>query len=124
MKPTAGRSRISSSYLSDSSGFGEESRARTALYNPERGCAGSTSKGCISETTLVAPMGSADVGAIFSVNNQPNINHWLLGLVPDNLTFSDSVYRQIVKPYNRGYGREVKGLVRRLLSALEVCIGR
>lgn len=66
MKHTTCRSRISSSYCSDSSVFGSDSTARTALYNPDPGCAGFVIMGCISDTARVAPMGNADAGAIVS----------------------------------------------------------
>ena len=40
------------------------------------------------------------------------------------LTFADSVYRQIIEADDRGDGREVECLVCRLFPALEVHLGR
>ena len=40
--------------------------ARTALYRPDPPTVGSTTSGCISETTRAAPMGRAEDGAIVS----------------------------------------------------------
>lgn len=65
-KPTTLRSRISSSYLSDSSGLSGASSARTAFRRPDPLCDGSTTTGCISDMIRVPPIGSAEVGAMVS----------------------------------------------------------
>ena len=69
--PRTFRSKISSSYLSASSGLGGAASAKTALYSPEPDWAGSPDKGCISDTTRVAPTGRADVGVVVSTLNIP-----------------------------------------------------
>jgi hypothetical protein len=66
-KPETCRSRTSSSYRSVSSGCtGGARRATIALSRPEPDEAGSSGMGCISFTVRVAPIGSADDGAIDS----------------------------------------------------------
>ena len=64
--PTAGKSRISSSYRSFSSSLKGASKARTLLYSLALLDAGSSNVGCISDRVRTAPMGKAEEGAMDS----------------------------------------------------------
>jgi len=64
--PVTFRSKISSSYLSESSELSGASSARTAFNNPDALCAGSMRTGCISDNIRVPPIGRAEDGAIDS----------------------------------------------------------
>lgn len=77
-KPITVRSKISSSYRSDSSGLKGASKARTELRRPEPLDAGSTRTGCISERVRTAPIGSADEGAMLSKGVASMISHVLM----------------------------------------------
>lgn len=66
--PSTVKSRISSSYLSFSSGLNGAMIARSLFSNPDPGRLGSTEMGCISDTTRFAPIGSAEAGAMASVD--------------------------------------------------------
>ena len=64
--PTAGKSRISSSYRSFSSSLKGASKARTLLSSLAPLDAGSINAGCISDKARAAPMGNAEEGAMDS----------------------------------------------------------
>lgn len=66
INPTAGKSRISSSYRSFSSSLKGASKARTLLNSLALLDAESTNVGCISDRVRAAPMGNAEEGAIDS----------------------------------------------------------
>ena len=69
-KPVTLRSKISSSYLSDSSALSGASSARTAFNKPDPVCAGSMRTGCISDKMRVPPIGRAEDGAMDSDTNK------------------------------------------------------